>query len=117
MKDRKLLLAVSLVLTAFCAFASGGAANEPYPNFGLPRVEQMMFLVLQIGVIIFAARVGGAIASALKLPSILGELGAGIVIEKAYQEGGNLIRSMGVRVESLAKIASMSVEDGIVFCD
>ena len=80
MKDRKLLLAVSLVLTAFCAFASGGAANEPYPNFGLPRVEQMMFLVLQIGVIIFAARVGGAIASALKLPSILGELGAGIVI-------------------------------------
>ena len=69
-----------MVLTAFCAFASGGAANEPYPNFGLPRVEQMMFLVLQIGVIIFAARVGGAIASALKLPSILGELGAGIVI-------------------------------------
>ena len=55
MKDRKLLLAVSLVLTVFCAFASGGAANEPYPNFGLPRVEQMMFLVLQIGVIIFAA--------------------------------------------------------------
>ena len=69
-----------MVLTAFCVFASGGAANEPYPNFGLPRVEQMMFLVLQIGVIIFAARLGGAIASMLKLPSILGELGAGILI-------------------------------------
>ncbi len=40
----------------------------------------MMFLVLQIGVIIFAARVGGAIASCMKLPSILGELAAGIVI-------------------------------------
>ena len=39
-----------------------------------------MFLVLQIGVIIFAARVGGAIASMFKLPSILGELAAGIVI-------------------------------------
>lgn len=39
-----------------------------------------MFLVLQIGVIIFAARVGGAIASLFKLPSILGELAAGIVI-------------------------------------
>ena len=39
-----------------------------------------MFLVLQIGIIIFAARVGGAIASLLKLPSILGELAAGIVI-------------------------------------
>ena len=44
-------------------------------------------------------------------------VGAGIVIEKAYQNGGALIRSMGVRVESLAKIASMSVEDGIAFCD
>ena len=39
-----------------------------------------MFLVLQIGVIIFAARLGGAIASLLKMPSILGELVAGIVI-------------------------------------
>lgn len=35
-------------------------------------------------------------------------VGAGIVIEKAYQEGGELIRSMGVRVESLARIGSMS---------
>ena len=41
--------------------------------------------------------------------------GAGIVIEKAYQEGGRLIRSMGVRVESLARIASMSTKDGIRF--
>ena len=39
-----------------------------------------MFLVLQIGVIIFAARLGGALASMLKLPSILGELAAGIAI-------------------------------------
>ena len=43
-------------------------------------------------------------------------VGAGIVIEKAYQEGGEKIRSAGVRVESLARIASMSEEDGIVFC-
>lgn len=42
-------------------------------------------------------------------------VGAGIVIEKAYQPGGDLIRSMGVRVESLARIASMSVEDGVKF--
>ena len=44
-------------------------------------------------------------------------IGAGIVIEKAYQEGGQIVRGMGVRVESLARIASMSVKDGIVFCD
>lgn len=42
--------------------------------------------------------------------------GAGIVIEKAYQGGGNLVRDMGVRVESLAKIKSISKKDGIVFC-
>ena len=42
--------------------------------------------------------------------------GAGIVIEKAYQGGGNLIRDMGIRVESLAIIKSISKKDGIVFC-
>lgn len=42
--------------------------------------------------------------------------GAGIVIEKAYQGGGNLVRNMGIRVESLAKIKSISKKDGIVFC-
>ena len=44
-------------------------------------------------------------------------VGAGIVIEKAYQPGGDLIRSMGVRVESLARIASMSVEEGVKFVE
>lgn len=42
--------------------------------------------------------------------------GAGIVIEKAFQGGGNLVRDMGIRVESLAKIKSISKKDGIVFC-
>ncbi len=41
-------------------------------------------------------------------------VGAGIIIEKAYQEGGELIRSMGVRVESLARVASMD-DGGITF--
>ena len=42
--------------------------------------------------------------------------GAGIVIDKAYQGGGDLVRDMGIRVESLAKIKSISKKDGIVFC-
>jgi xanthine phosphoribosyltransferase len=42
-------------------------------------------------------------------------VGAGIVIEKGFQEGGALVRSQGVRVESLAIIDSMSEETGIVF--
>lgn len=42
-------------------------------------------------------------------------IGAGIAIEKAFQPGGELIRSQGIRVESLAKIKSL---DGgkIEFC-
>lgn len=42
-------------------------------------------------------------------------VGAGIVIEKAYQGRGDKLRRQGVRVESLAKIRSMSVEGGVVF--
>lgn len=42
-------------------------------------------------------------------------VGAGIVIEKGFQEGGKLIRDMGVRVESLAIVDSMDVNNGITF--
>lgn len=41
-------------------------------------------------------------------------VGAGIAVEKAYQGGGDKIRARGVRIESLAKIRSMS-ESEIVF--
>lgn len=43
-------------------------------------------------------------------------VGAGILIEKEYQGGGNRIRERGVRVESLAKIACLD-EDGVTFCE
>lgn len=39
--------------------------------------------------------------------------GAGIVIEKGFQTGGDLVRSRGIRVESLAIVSSMD-EDGTV---
>lgn len=43
-------------------------------------------------------------------------IGAGIAIEKAFQSGGDTLRSQGMRIESLAKIKSM--ENGKVqFCD
>lgn len=43
-------------------------------------------------------------------------VGAGIVIEKGFQDGGKLLREKGVRVESLAIIESMNDETGeIVF--
>ena len=61
---------------------------------------------------------GSALTALLMLIEKAGAktVGAGIVIEKAYQGGGNLVRDMGVRVESLAKIKSISKKDGIVFC-
>lgn len=44
-------------------------------------------------------------------------VGAGIVIEKGFQEGGAMIRESGVRLESLAIIDSMDEKDGIAFRD
>ena len=41
-------------------------------------------------------------------------VGAGIAIEKVFQGGGSQLRSEGLRVESLARIASMD-DSGIVF--
>lgn len=43
-------------------------------------------------------------------------VGCGIVIEKQYQGGGDMLRAKGVRIESLAKISRM--ENGeIEFCE
>ena len=39
-------------------------------------------------------------------------VGAGIVIEKGFQVGGDLIRSEGIRLESLAIVDSMDEETG-----
>lgn len=44
-------------------------------------------------------------------------VGAGIVIEKGFQTGGQIVRDSGVRVESLAIVESMSVENGVTFKD
>lgn len=43
-------------------------------------------------------------------------VGAAIAVEKAFQSGGARLRAEGMRIESLAKISSMS-DDGIVFCE
>ncbi|WP_167959062.1 xanthine phosphoribosyltransferase [Anaerosporobacter faecicola] len=42
-------------------------------------------------------------------------VGAGIVIEKGFQVGGELIRKQGVHLESLAIVDKMSVTDGVTF--
>lgn len=42
-------------------------------------------------------------------------VGAGIVIEKSYQGGAQLVRERGIRLESLARVKSMSVGGGVEF--
>ena len=44
-------------------------------------------------------------------------VGCGITIEKAFQPGGANLRAQGVRIESLARVASMSEDEGVIFCD
>ncbi len=41
--------------------------------------------------------------------------GIGVAIEKAYQGGGDKVRALGYRVESLAKIKEMNEKDGVIF--
>ena len=62
---------------------------------------------------------GAALTGLIKIVQDSGaELaGCGIAIEKAFQPGGDRIRAKGVRVESLARIASMSEEKGVEFVD
>lgn len=42
--------------------------------------------------------------------------GAGVCIEKTFQPGGAALRAEGLRLEALARIRSMSPQDGITFC-
>ncbi len=43
-------------------------------------------------------------------------VGVGIVIEKAYQGGGDRLREKGIRIESLARITSMGTDGTVEFC-
>jgi xanthine phosphoribosyltransferase len=43
-------------------------------------------------------------------------VGVGIVIEKAYQGGGDRLREKGIRIESLARVSAMGTDGTIEFC-
>ena len=81
MKNRKFLVAAAVVMAVagVCAEAAPAAASGFHAE-ELPLTEKMTLLALQIGLILFAAKLGGMFASLLKLPSVLGELGVGILI-------------------------------------
>ncbi len=68
--------------TCLSAFASVAAEPE-----GGGMTHKMTMLAIQVGIILFAARLGGMLAEKVKMPGVLGELFAGIVIGP-YALGG-----------------------------
>ena len=85
MKNKKLFLVAATVMGAagvFAGAASGGSADvaATFTPEELSLAHKMTLLALQIGLILFAAKIGGVIASLFKLPSVLGELAAGVLI-------------------------------------
>ncbi len=66
-----------------CTFASEGLMEE----HGGGMTDRMMRLAIQIGLILFAAKIGNVVFERLKLPGVLGEICAGIVIGP-YALGG-----------------------------
>ena len=76
------------------------------------RAEPMMF---RNWIFLLTALVSVVVTSASPYwPSLV--VGCGIAVEKAFQGGGDKLRAMGVRVESLARIKAMSDDGKIEFC-
>ncbi|MCI6590065.1 MAG: cation:proton antiporter [Lentisphaeraceae bacterium] len=72
---RALWLFIACFLAAVPLWAGESAGAE-----SAALTHRMMMLAIQLGVILFAARMGNLLFTALRLPSVLGELCAGIAI-------------------------------------
>lgn len=68
------LLLTFLSPVTFVLFGSDGTSNEP------DLIHKMMLLVIQLAIIIFAAKAGGTVFKKFKLPELLGELMTGAII-------------------------------------
>ncbi len=73
---RKLIGKTALLLL----FISGSQTLSASSGQSSDMTHLMTMLVFQLGIIIFAARIGGLLFKKIKLPSVLGELTAGIII-------------------------------------
>jgi len=83
MKYKRLAFALTVVFgTCLPVFASSGEVAG-----GGDMSHKMTLLAIQIGIILFAARLGGMIAEKLKMPGVLGELMIGVAIGP-YALGG-----------------------------
>jgi Kef-type K+ transport system membrane component KefB/mannitol/fructose-specific phosphotransferase system IIA component (Ntr-type) len=75
-KSMKRILAVLVFLVT----AGNALAGEAAGTHGGSITERMMFLALQLGIIMFATRIGKWTFGAMKLPGVLGELVSGMII-------------------------------------
>ena len=74
----KYLRAFGAIVCYFSIFVhTAFAAENPVQN---NLSFQMGELILQLGIIIFAARLGGSIFCRMRLPRVLGEIIAGVII-------------------------------------
>ena len=76
-----------LLVSSVLAGDASGVENVKQAVQEVPLAHKMTLLALQIGLILFAAKLGGMLASLFRLPSVLGELASGIVIGP-YAFGG-----------------------------
>lgn len=70
--------------------------------------HMMTYLVFQLGIIIFAAKLGGVLFQKMKMPSVLGELVAGIFIGP-YMLGGISLPSFPHGVFPVSEITALPV--------
>ncbi|MDP8235906.1 MAG: cation:proton antiporter [Candidatus Erginobacter occultus] len=77
--NRKHLLVILLALAAL-SLVPGGALGAELPAEEAALAERMATLVFQIAIILLAAWAGAAACKKLRLPIVLGELAAGVVI-------------------------------------
>lgn len=70
---KRIGLVIILILTALPLFATGAEGGESITH-------RMTLLVIQVGIILFAAKLGGKIMKLIKMPAVLGELLIGVVI-------------------------------------
>jgi Kef-type K+ transport system membrane component KefB/mannitol/fructose-specific phosphotransferase system IIA component (Ntr-type) len=70
---------ISITLAGFVAGVSAAAAGTAGGE-GIDITHRMMMLVTQLGVILFVAKLGSIFFERIRLPAVLGELTAGILI-------------------------------------
>ncbi len=71
----RLTVAAALALCAAAAFAGAGVSSEPQA-----LLSPSIHFVLQLGVLVLAAKAGGALFERWRMPVVLGELMAGVLV-------------------------------------